>query len=495
VPILSPGNALADVIAETARIAPETLEADDVFGTSVGIGADQLFGGAPGAESQLGEVVWFSRDQGAWQIESSIVPAGADRFGFTLAFSEDGAGAPWIAVGQESYITQFGRIAAKMTTYLFGEEPTTTASASGSATTPDDFASAVAISSEGAVRTALSGAPRRVVTSDAVTSVSLTFDGFSYTNADEGAIVTFSGGGGSGAAGEIKSVSSSSGGINSIAITDGGSGYTINPSVVIPPPLAGGPAATGRSSRSAEVGRVTFLDLDGGGTQSLTPSGLAPNSRFGKAVAVDGDVAAVSRASGFVTLLARDGFGTWSVSETLDPPEGSGGFGSALALGGGHLLVGAPGTNGLIDEGVGSAFLYALADLSEPVLELLATTPVARELLGYRVALDDDLIALSAPGSNPGSGSFGTVVGRVLTFDLETGEELDEFSATDGTTEDYFGSAISVSGNDLAVGAPGRDDDRGAIYVFAVPVPEPAAATAAFAALAALGLLALRRRG
>jgi len=498
---LLPRAALSDVIVETARVAPETLEAGDDFGTSVGIGADQLFGGAPGVLGNSGQVLRFERLAAAWVEDGVIDPPPTalqePHFGFTLALSSDDAGDPWVAVGQQrSFSALFGTRPAQMTTYLFGSGGSvSTRSVSGS-DSADDFASALAISGDGEVRTALAGAPRLGASSDAVTSVSLTFDGFSYTNADVGATLTFSGGGGSGAQAEIARVRND-GGIAAITITDGGSGYTSDPSVVVPAPTGGGPAAVARrASRTAvEVGRVTFLDLDGGGSQSLTPPGLAPNSRFGRAIAVDDDVAAVGTSSGIVTLLERDGFGTWSVSETIDPPEGAGGFGTALALGAGHLLVGAPGTDGAAGTDVGSAFLYALANLSEPLLELLATAPVARESLGYRVALGDDLIALSAPGSNPAFGVNGTVVGRVLTFDLETGEELDEFAATDGNTDDYFGSVIGVSGNDLAVGAPGRDENRGAIYIFAVPAPEPAAAPAAFAALAVLGFLALRRRG
>ncbi|SVD78759.1 uncharacterized protein METZ01_LOCUS431613, partial [marine metagenome] len=239
------GPVFAVVIHESALISPETLDPGDEFGASVGLGAEQLFGGAPGAVSEVGEVFRFSRVEGAWQGDIPISPVSAERFGFTLALSTDELGDPWIVVGQKRYNTLFGWIPARITTVGFIDDgSSSTSSANGSSSSADDFASAVAISAGGAVRTALAGAPRRVQTTDAVTSVSVLFVGSGYANDDIGAIVTFSGGGGEGAQGEIASVSSG-GEINSIRITEGGSGYTSNPSVVIPQAVGGGIPATG----------------------------------------------------------------------------------------------------------------------------------------------------------------------------------------------------------------------------------------------------------
>jgi len=45
-------------------------------------------------------------------------------------------------------------------------------------------------------------------------------------------------------------------------------------------------------------------------------------------------------------------------------------------------------------------------------------------------------------------------------------EQVQEISASDGRSGDFFGSRVAISGNFVAVGAPAIDSDRGAVYIF-----------------------------
>lgn len=77
-----------------------------------------------------------------------------------------------------------------------------------------------------------------------VLSATITNFGSGYANIQNGAAITFTGGGGSGAAGYITADSSfgaGSGGIASIVITSGGAGYTSAPTMTLPGPALGAP--------------------------------------------------------------------------------------------------------------------------------------------------------------------------------------------------------------------------------------------------------------
>jgi hypothetical protein len=52
-----------------------------------------------------------------------------------------------------------------------------------------------------------------------------------------------------------------------------------------------------------------------------------------------------------------------------------------------------------------------------------------------------------------------------------------EITPSDGVVQDYFGQSVSISGNTIAVAAPGVDDARGAVYIYIEPATGWANAT------------------
>jgi choice-of-anchor B domain-containing protein len=110
--------------------------------------------------------------------------------------------------------------------------------------------------------------------------------------------------------------------------------------------------------RSGTSGSVYVFERDDGGstwtqTARLVPEGLGAGAGFGSAVALDGGSALVgapgSQATGGVVIaFAMDpSTGSWSERGRLSPPTSQPGdaFGSALAIAGGELWVGGPGSN------------------------------------------------------------------------------------------------------------------------------------------------------
>ncbi|MFP6579275.1 MAG: FG-GAP repeat protein, partial [Myxococcota bacterium] len=141
---------------------------------------------------------------------------------------------------------------------------------------------------------------------------------------------------------------------------------------------------------------------------------------------------------------------------------------------------------------VGIGYLYDFEDPADPLHVFEAPDPAFRERLGWAVALGESFAALSAPGGD-GSIEIGSLDGRVLIFDLESGELHSELQLETPDDGDYFGGAIDADGSTVVVGAPLADGERGAVYLFSVPAPESGALLASLTGLATLALRARSR--
>jgi hypothetical protein len=162
-------------------------------------------------------------------------------------------------------------------------------------------------------------------------------------------------------------------------------------------------------------------------------------------------------------------------------------FGHSVAMDGSHLLVGSPlddtgGTNRgavYIFGGLGTDFnalsqwmkLAEGSNIGGPLLNLSDN-----DYFGYRVAVDGDRFAVSAPLDDTG----GTDRGAVYLFhNLDTGPINLGYILEDGVAvpggpltlhdSEHFGSALDLDGNLLGVGAMlnnGGGMGRGAVYLF-----------------------------
>ncbi|MCW5890855.1 MAG: hypothetical protein KIT14_09905 [bacterium] len=175
-----------------------------------------------------------------------------------------------------------------------------------------------------------------------------------------------------------------------------------------------------------------------------------------------------------------------------DPVPG-GRFGAALASvgegAGDGLVVGAPGD---VATQVGAAYLFRSLEDRAP-LRLTVPTLVAGSEVGAAVAVVAGHVAVGAPGA-PREGVPGT--GGVLLFD-PAGDFTGSLVAPDVTTgDDRFGTALAVTVDGLAVGAPGRGPRAGRVVAFAgvendvrfvVQSPQPEVGDGFGAALASAG--------
>ncbi len=141
-------------------------------------------------------------------------------------------------------------------------------------------------------------------------------------------------------------------------------------------------------------------------------------------------------------------------------------YGRSIALSGDGLLafVGAPHDDA---TGVDAGALYILENKGTYWAQrtmLLPQNAVPGELFGTSVSVSGDFIAVGAPGAN---GSHGTVY--VFERNGGTWSLSQTLTANGGAVGDGFGAAVAISGNTIVVGAASDDSngaDAGTAYTF-----------------------------
>ncbi len=197
---------------------------------------------------------------------------------------------------------------------------------------------------------------------------------------------------------------------------------------------------------------------------------------FGEAVAVSGDLIVVGAgddepfgAYSGSAYLFRYVDGSWLQETKLVAGDGEiyDGFGGAVAIDGEWVAIGAEKEDERAED-AGAVYLYHYNGTSW--LETAKLTPGdghPQNLFGNAVALDGNRLAVGAYWDD----DLDDRAGSVYLYDYNGSEWAltTELFAADGDRTDEFGSALALAGDQLAVGAPSRDDfgyQSGAAYLF-----------------------------
>ncbi len=197
-------------------------------------------------------------------------------------------------------------------------------------------------------------------------------------------------------------------------------------------------------------------------TGQIAPSTPAEGDSLGAALALEGDAAVVAGA-GAVHVFQRTG-GGWTQVARLTGSDAAPGdrFGASVALRGERVLVGAPGQA----ENRGAAYLYTRAAGSgwSETAKLVSRTVSAGSLLGTAVALLPSHAVVGAPGRDESTGA-------VYLFEPNPQQggwaAFTRLFPWDGGSGSQFGVALGTSDSELWVASPGADGFRGTIYRFA----------------------------
>ncbi|WP_152629543.1 cadherin-like beta sandwich domain-containing protein [Haliangium ochraceum] len=260
------------------------------------------------------------------------------------------------------------------------------------------------------------------------------------------------------------------------------------------PGEASGDAANPDDNERESSGAVyIFRRGDEGWTQEayLKADNLDGNDTFGSAVAAQGALVAVGAPaedsfsaetpdddsnpnSGAVYVFAYDG-AAWQQSAYLkaNNPDPSDGFGSAIALADTLLVAGAPGEDSARAEdpdddsasGSGAAYGFRLGgdDAWTEEVYLKAGNAGGGDSFGSSVAVSGEVIAVGAPGESSATGNDGndnnaSGSGAVYTYEPVGGAWMQRtyLKAANLDSQDGFGTSLALRGGVLAVGAPGE---------------------------------------
>ena len=194
---------------------------------------------------------------------------------------------------------------------------------------------------------------------------------------------------------------------------------------------------------------------------------------FGAALAADGATLAVGApraadGAGAVYLFTRRPDGTWGEVARLVLPDGRPGdlLGAALALRGNLLLAGAPGR----DSAAGAAYAFRRRDEGWGAGSRIAPGFEPGDRFGSALAIAGEQVVVGAPGPLGGQGGRGSLVraGFAAVFRPVAGDQWAEVGRLlPGTdTVRALGAAVAARDDAIFVGAPLANASTGMVYEF-----------------------------
>jgi len=199
--------------------------------------------------------------------------------------------------------------------------------------------------------------------------------------------------------------------------------------------------------------------------QELVASDGATGDQFGNSVSLGGNTAVIGAADrnayqGAAYVFVQSG-GVWTQQQELMASDGAANdaFGSSVSVSEDTAVIGASGKN----NGQGAAYVFVRSGgVWNMLQELTASDGAARDNFGWSVSLDGNTALIGATGKSES-------VGAVYVFALTGGtwRQQQMLNASDGAVGDKFGCSVSLSGNMALVGAAGKNSAAGAAYVFA----------------------------
>ncbi|CAL6298248.1 unnamed protein product [Bathycoccus prasinos] len=210
-------------------------------------------------------------------------------------------------------------------------------------------------------------------------------------------------------------------------------------------------------------------------TKKLTASDGGENEFFGISIAFDGNTALIGApgegengAPGSVYVFTRTGTddSTWTETKKLTASDGASYdyFGNPIAFAGNTALVSAP----------GSVYVFTRTGTDDSTWtetkKLTASDGGENEFFGNSITFDGNTALVSDLGDDDNGSYSGSVYVFTRTgTDDSTWTETKKLTASDGASWDSFGISIAFAGNTALIGALGDDDNgysSGSVYVF-----------------------------
>ncbi len=220
-------------------------------------------------------------------------------------------------------------------------------------------------------------------------------------------------------------------------------------------------------------------------TAALTSSDEQNGDSFGNSVAVSGNSIVVGAAratvngnnqqgAAYVFVKPTNGWTNMTETAKLTPSDGApfAYFGTAIAIRGNTVVVGSPSSNS-VNAGPGTAYVFVepvngWIDMTQTA-ELAASDGTTFDDFGYAVSVSSSTIIVG--GGQCSSGCPGTAyIFQEPANGWVDMTETAELTASNVTGPSAFASSVSISGDTAVVGDPFPDQvSGGAVYVFVEP--------------------------
>ena len=214
-----------------------------------------------------------------------------------------------------------------------------------------------------------------------------------------------------------------------------------------------------------DSGSVHVFEFSGFGwvdVATLTDPTGGEFNEFGASVAIDGDVIVVGspfdivgvNETGSASVFRRVG-GVWQHEQKLLAAAGDNGdsFGTAVAVRGNRLAVGAPESNPAIGLDAGSIHVFEFGGATwNETATLTRQNGAPGDLLGTSLSMEPNLIMAGAPFANDAAFEGGAVI--PFRRDGSVWLEGPEITSPNPGSNRYFGSSIDITGSELIVGEP-----------------------------------------
>lgn len=218
---------------------------------------------------------------------------------------------------------------------------------------------------------------------------------------------------------------------------------------------------------SAFVGALAVLAVAGSAAAQSMPGAERQSSAregFGATVAVNGDQIIIGEAAnqaspGYVYAYERDASGSWTQAARLSSPDATDGdgFGGALAVDG-DLMA----TSGTLEDGGTAVYVFRREGGAWSMAQRIPMPDSTASGFGTAMALSGDRLLVGAFASSDTTGTVFSYRRDGSGKWTQTGT----LEASDGAAKDRFGVVLALEGDLALVSATRSADQIGATYVF-----------------------------
>ena len=235
-------------------------------------------------------------------------------------------------------------------------------------------------------------------------------------------------------------------------------------------------AIVGTSRETSASGAAYMYSKDSQGTwsfaQKLEPTDLNAGAEYGGGVKFSDDYVVVAAGRIDIGSTIRAGalyvydyqnnnweFSTKLVASDLSSDAKMGMNPTSLDVEGNTIVAGAPGE----DAWTGSVYIFTkVGGVWEETQKIMSPNPQPNDTFGIGVSISGDNLLVGAQGVDGSRGA-----GYLYIKNTSGVWEYDQtITASDGALDDYFGSTASLAGDQIVVGSYGANLELGSAYIF-----------------------------